>query len=102
MVQTSRTGAAAGTARPYSAHTTLTLLTGGGPVDLAAVGPRRVRLRTPSPLPAGPGYVVATIDDHVQHWAVTIPDGLDPAETEVPLPTLGPENRHDGPPPAPQ
>ena len=98
MVQTSQTRVSERTG-PFSAKTTLFLLAGGRAVDLAAVGPRRVRLRQPTKLPPGPASVVATIDESVRYWAVDIPDGLDPAVKEVALPTLGPENRHDGPPP---
>ena len=84
---------------PFSAQTTLTLLIGDRAVDLAGVGPRTVSLRNATKLPPGPASVVATIDESVRYWAVDIPDGLDPAVKEVALPTLGPENRHDGPPP---
>ena len=66
---------------------------------VSEIGPGFLSLQEPSELPPGPATVVASVDDRVQHWSVVIPDGLDPAETEVPLPTLGPENRHDGPPP---
>ena len=98
MVQTSHTRGAAPT-RPFSAKTTLHLLVEGRSVDLAGIGPRFVSLRKPTVLPPGPATVVATIDESVRYWSVVIPDDLDPAETEVSLPTLGPENRHDGPPP---
>ena len=98
MIQTLGTKATRN-GRPFSAETTLTLLTGGRRVPLAAVGPRTVRLRERSDLPPGPASVVATIDESVRYWSVVIPDGLDPAEKEVSLPTLVPENRRDGPPP---
>ena len=84
---------------PFSAKTTLTLFADGRRIKLASVGSGVVRLREPTDLPPGPANVVATIDASVQYWSVVIPEGLDPAEKEVPLPTLVPENRHDGPPP---
>ena len=84
---------------PFSARTTLFLIAGGQKINLAGIGPRFVSLREPTALPPGPATVVATIDDSVRYWSVEIPAGLDPAEREVALPTLGPENRHDGPPP---
>ena len=77
----------------------MTLLTDDRRLRLCEIGRRFVTLSQPTAIPPGPASVVATIDANVQYWSVVIPEGLDPDEKEVPLPTLIPENRHDGPPP---
>ena len=77
---------------PFSARTTLTLSTGGREIAVSEIGPGFLSLCEPSELVPGPATVCGTVNGQEHRWSVVIPDGLDPNETEIALPTLGPEN----------
>ena len=60
---------------PYSAKVDLKLIIGDQTYQLGQVGPDRLIFRQALSLPPCEGEVVMTIDDEIQRWRVTLPNG---------------------------
>ena len=60
----------------YSAFVRLRLVLGDRTLELASIGPERIRLREPAELPPCDAQVVMNVDDFERRWPVYLPDGI--------------------------